>query len=125
MVVHTFDVHPEFPVRIAHQAQVMQDGPAGGAMFTRRWGNARPTRTYTLPWASATLAEIARVRFLWSETRGAGEMLWAPTEECRILYPALPPLIRVKFWEMPSLPVEHGAVLGRMDVVLASVVPDG
>ena len=125
MTIHEFDVHPEFPVEIAHQAQVMQSDPLRGAMFTRRWGNARPTRTYTLHWRTALRSVIDRIKFLWNETRGAGEMTWRPTEDVRVSSPSIPDAIRVVFYSMPTLPVRSGPVTGEVTVTLAEVVPGG
>lgn len=125
MVVPVFDPQPEFPVDVAYQPQVMQSDPRNGVLWTRAWGNAAPARTFGLNWDNADIATIDRIRFLWEDRRGSGEMTWYPIEELRVTLPSLPTAIRVKFWEMPSLPASHGAITGRVRVTLTEVVPGG
>lgn len=125
MVVPVFDPQPEFPVDIGHQPQVMQSDPRNGVLWTRAWGNANPARTFGLNWDNADIATINRIRFLWENRRGSGEMTWYPIEELRVTLPGLPPAIRVKFWEMPTLPASHSAITGRVRVTLTEVIPGG
>lgn len=122
-----FDPEPEFPFTVDHQVQAMQsDTRSGGPVWTRRWGNAKAARVYGLGWDHADLATIARIRSLWTSTRGgAGEMTWRPVEDVRKLFPALATAIRVKFWGEPSISIRHGAVDGTVRVQLAEVVPGG
>lgn len=76
MAATTWDVPVEFQYATTRERRILRTPPASGFVARRsKWPQSAALRSWRLVWKNATDATVARLRQMWTQTRGGAETI--------------------------------------------------